>query len=674
MARAERHESTPRRARVTYSLISYTTALVLCMAVMLTFGALAAQASELSSSLTPTLSVSGQTVQWKALGSETFYEMAVSNEPRGASGRTTTYFSIARQSGEEQSYAPTLQSGQTAYVGVSADGGLTWCAEEAIVTGAATTPSSTTPVLSVSGQTVSWQALGSEIFYEVAISNEPRGASGRVTQYLTILRQPGEQQSYTLTLQSGQTAYVGVSADGGYHWSAEEATVTATAPTTEPAPSKEPVTAEEPAPVEEPTPVATEPSAPTAPVLTVKGDTIYWTAVPGVTQYTFATILHPATTRETTYTVVTGTSYTPPAVPGQTVNYGLAASVPGVAPWAQEVSIAYPASTSTEPGSTTETKTPETSTTETPSTSETPATVEPSPAPGKIIGTNDGAGWGAGPAKTITEGHITWNRVEIGTQSNTVPGSLEDGFKVLAIAGNIGDGTPLSQVEPAKWATQVVSQLQSNPGVLIAEAGNEMYYKGGIANPVRYGEMYLAAVNAMKAAGVKMRLLFNMWGDYPTGSWSSPSGWSQDANGGGWLRDAVKAVPGLAAAILANGLSTHPYGALGENHADEEGVAAVAAQESVARSVLGSVPPFYITEFGYDMSRCGASDGACSQSEQASKMKAAYEVFLADPHVQGIWWYQSHDDGTGQFGYMNNDNTTRPSFGVLSSIAQAQGQ
>jgi hypothetical protein len=113
---------------------------------------------------------------------------------------------------------------------------------------------------------------------------------------------------------------------------------------------------------------------------------------------------------------------------------------------------------------------------------------------------------------------------------------------------------------------------------------------------------------------------------------------------------------------------------LAESYADEEGVAAVAAQEAVAQKVLGSIPPFYVTEFGYALDKCGAPEGACSQAEQASKAKSAYEALLADPHVKGIWWYQSHDDGTGAWGYMNEDNTTRPSFSVLSALAKAQGQ
>jgi hypothetical protein len=295
-----------------------------------------------------------------------------------------------------------------------------------------------------------------------------------------------------------------------------------------------------------------------------------------------------------------------------------------------------------------------------------------------IIGTNDGSGWGEDPAATITGGHITWDRVEVGG-GYTVAQAVGFGFHVLAIVNNPDDCTPLSQIDPATWGQGVVTQIQANPGIRLAEAGNEMYLKGtsgngcagstGYGDPQQYGAMYLAAVKAMSAAGLDIPLLFNLTGDYDTAS-----GWSQDAIHGGWLRDAVEATPGLGAAILANGVTTHPYGAVGENTADYAGTAAVAAQEVVAQAVLGGVPVFYITEFGYDMSICGQSAGACSQQDQASKMQAAYEVFLADPRIRGIWWYQSHDDGTGQFGYMNNDNSTRSSFTTISTFGLAQGQ
>jgi hypothetical protein len=437
------------------------------------------------------------------------------------------------------------------------------------------------------------------------------------------------------------------------------------APVSSPTPSPAPVSSPTPvlspvSPILPPEPVET-PDTQAAPAISVSGQTLSWNAVGGVSTYVF---VRKVPGQADQYSQVSGTSTTPAAAPGATASYSVRTDIEGSA-WAHEVSISYPATTPTPPVS--------------PISPAPPTTPAPPPPPapmptGKIIGANDGAGWGPTPAKTMIAGHITWNRVEIGASSNTLAASLSDGFHVLAIVGNVNDDTPLSQTEPNSWGATVVSELQANPGISIAEAGNEMYLKGNVANPVQYGRMYLAAVNAISAAGIHTPLLFNMLGDYHLGTWSNPTGYSNDESGGGWLHDAVAGVPGLAAAILANGLSTHPYGALGENHNDTNGVNAVPAQEAVAKAVLGSIPPIYITEFGYSLNNCGESDGACSQAEQATKMRAAYAVLLTDSHVAGIWWYQSHDDSTGQFGFMNNDNSTRPSFDTLSSIAIEQGQ
>jgi hypothetical protein len=289
-----------------------------------------------------------------------------------------------------------------------------------------------------------------------------------------------------------------------------------------------------------------------------------------------------------------------------------------------------------------------------------------------FIGTNDAAGWGPQPAARIREAHIAWARVDIlDSFTPELQAARKAHFEVLGIVGNTPDETPIANQDPQAWAERVVRQLRSSPGVAIAEAGNEVYLKGGRPEPAHYGRMYLAAVNALRAAGIRTPLLFNMRGDYPIPGTES---WSRDSAGGGWLRDAVNAVPGLAAAILANGISIHPYGALNENSADTSGVRAAAADEAVARQVLGAVPPFYVTEFGYDLGACGWSAGACSQAEQAAKMKAAYDAFMSDPHIDGIWWYQSHDDSTGRWGFMNHDNSIRPSFNVLAAIAAARGR
>ena len=81
-----------------------------------------------------------------------------------------------------------------------------------------------------------------------------------------------------------------------------------------------------------------------------------------------------------------------------------------------------------------------------------------------------------------------------------------------------------------------------------------------------------------------------------------------------------------------------------------------------------------MTELGYQLHACGHDTGACSQREQATRMAQAYQALLADPHVAGIWWYESHDDSTGRWGYLNRNNTKRPAFTMLSEIAVSAGQ
>jgi hypothetical protein len=472
------------------------------------------------------------------------------------------------------------------------------------------------PVARAVAGTVQWSPVGDEQTYEVAISNAPRADGARRTVYVTVPRSAAEQQSYRPVLQPGARAWLGISADGGLVWSRSEVRVSASA-----APGAEGSDGGE------QTEAAGEGEAAGA-------------AEPGAEAT--GTGRGPATGARRLGVIDTGLGAAGTAF--ATANLGAAAADPTSAAGAiGQLARRRAVRAQAIPGH--------------------PA-----------IGANDAASWGVTSAKALFGHHITWDRVEIGHWSSVVTNSLHAGFHVLAIVGNTPDGTPLSATEPNSWGALVASELHANPGISVAEAGNETYYKGGVANPVQYGRMYLAAVRAEHAAGIHVPLLFNMIGDYPLGTWSSPTGWSLDSSGGGWLRAAVAGVPGLSVAIAENGISIHPYGIVGENVHDIWGVGAVAADEAVARTVLGVVPPFYITEFGFRLDQCGTDLGACSPQEQASKLRAAYPAMLADSHVAGIWWYESHDDSTGRFGLIARNEKPRPSFNALSQIAVGQGQ
>jgi len=75
-----------------------------------------------------------------------------------------------------------------------------------------------------------------------------------------------------------------------------------------------------------------------APHLTVSGQTLQWNRVAGVNTYV---LVRKVPGQVDHYSVITGTSITPPPVPGATVRYSVRTSVTG-SEWAHEVSISYP--------------------------------------------------------------------------------------------------------------------------------------------------------------------------------------------------------------------------------------------------------------------------------------------------------------------------------------------
>jgi hypothetical protein len=76
-----------------------------------------------------------------------------------------------------------------------------------------------------------------------------------------------------------------------------------------------------------------------APQLTVSGQTLSWARVANVNSYVF---VRKVPGQADQYSVIVGTSITPPPVPGVTVRYAIRTSVNGSA-WSSEQSIAYPA-------------------------------------------------------------------------------------------------------------------------------------------------------------------------------------------------------------------------------------------------------------------------------------------------------------------------------------------
>jgi hypothetical protein len=187
-----------------------------------------------------------------------------------------------------------------------------------------------------------------------------------------------------------------------------------------------------------------------APELAVRGDRLTWGVVGRASTYVLVRKVRGLADQ---YSLVSGTSVTPPAVPGATVHYSVRAAVDGSA-WAHEVWISYPAA---EPTTTDQTPTP------VPTTDPTPTI----PAPGPVLDTL------AAPDVNVAGQQLTWNPVAgIATYVlvTKVSGRVDrytavSGTSVTppAVPGETVHYSVRTAVDGSAWAPQVAISYPSAP-------------------------------------------------------------------------------------------------------------------------------------------------------------------------------------------------------------------
>lgn len=384
---------------------------------------------------------------------------------------------------------------------------------------------------------------------------------------------------------------------------------------------------------------------PPAPVLSVKGLTLDWVAIPGASEYEVSA----KGDGRTSYITTAATSLTPAGPSGQTVRYKVRVLNPDKGDWSAPVSITYPRSV--------------------------------------IFGINFGSTWGAADASQFIARGLTSDRVEApGTQGN--PGSSAAVLKQSeaygyadddVIVGNIQDSVPLSAVNIATWTSETLKQVKEAAanGATLLEVGNEMYAKGPgkrcghcteDAEPARYAEMFVSLSKAAEAAGVSgVELLFDSFGSYEEG----PGGpWSKACCGGGWLATAVKAEPELLTRV--DGFTMHPYGEPGTNLKDDRGPGALDAEHQQALALGFRNTQYYVTEYGVAIR---GKITASALARQATQITAAYTEMLGFGFVSGIWYFETHDDVTGNWGLVEPQSSEaspfvpRPALAAVSQFA-----
>jgi hypothetical protein len=478
-------------------------------------------------------------------------------------------------------------------------------------------------VLSVSGETLRWKRVGQETHYIV----ERRSPGSRSQYYVVTGRR------FTPPPAPGQTVEYRVrSALAGSAWSTALDLRYGQPPVDAGDTRQSFVSVESPTAQQPPLVAATEDSQ-ASPILSVNRETLSWSAVAGAQSYILRA--HRASGAES-YTVVTGTTVTPPAVPGAVVTYSVRTAATGSA-WSTEVRISYPATPPTE----------------------TPLPSEEHIGPA-ILGIAGGSGWGPQIAKKVIAAGFTSERLEADNPYTTDKESYENGFRNdQVIVGNTPDGERLASIDIPTWVAHTLAQVKEavSFNYTLLEVGNEMYLKGGVHEPVKYAEMYVALAHAVGAAGIKgVTLMFNSFGDYETaGGELSPM-----SSGRGWLGDALKAEPELKQLISA--FSNHPYGIPGVKYVHGDwGMEGLEAQHQDAVSLGFAHTDFYATEYGESDTR------PSSMQVQAERIKWAYDKMLAMSYVRGVWYYQLHDDSTGGWGLVSGSWEPRPALSVLES-------
>jgi hypothetical protein len=216
-----------------------------------------------------------------------------------------------------------------------------------------------------------------------------------------------------------------------------------------------------------------------APKISVDGDRIKWTRVKSISTYVLVRRV-PGLPDE--FSLVTGTSVTPPAVPGETVRYSVRAAVTGSA-WSPEVAIAYAAVPIVDPA--------------------------PAPAP-----TPEPVDLTAAPSLEVSGTTLTWSRV--GTVDTyvfvkKVPGEAD---KYSSVSGTSITPAPVpgktvrysvrTAVDGSVWAPEVsITYPESTPAPAPEPAPAPAPVAGDFQMGVVAGSAHTYELSFLKALGAK---------------------------------------------------------------------------------------------------------------------------------------------------------------------------
>jgi Glycosyl hydrolase catalytic core len=371
-------------------------------------------------------------------------------------------------------------------------------------------------------------------------------------------------------------------------------------------------------------------------VLRARGRRLTWRLPMKVSRYVLETRRQRSGMRLTSYRLVKGTGFTPPAVPGHTMKYRLRADRRS-ALWSNVVPIKYSPKSAPAPASA-----PVAARAPVDVAAATPAPVTPAASGPMMVGLN--AGWGTTSASDMrsTFGLARINTTLGGTE---VPGTYHaDGIKVIAtFPGDVNgdyDAGGVSAINVSSWVnmamTYYASQCAGSTNYCAAiEVLNEPFgtwFWGPDADSAENGRAYAKLVQTVYLA---------FQSKYGAAAPKILAAYDPDQ----WWSGMLDAVPNITS--FFDGVVVHAYGGTGSRASS-----ALGARWLVTEAHNSTGKPVWVTEFGWPtaLGQPATEDSLqWNETEQADNIYSFVNWARSTGYVAAATYFNFRDYGSNQW-------------------------
>jgi putative glycosyl hydrolase len=467
------------------------------------------------------------------------------------------------------------------------------------------------PVLSVSGNTLSWNRVNHVSSYVIERKIPNLAADYTVTS----------STSWTPPVVSGATVSYRVRTNvSGSTWSAARSITYPSAPSSGTTTSGTTTTTQTPPPVD----------LTAAPTLTVSGQSLSWNQIGSVTNYVVVAKSAGQTDR---YIQVTGTSVTPPAVAGATVQYSVRTAVDGSA-WSLPVSITYPSAVQ-------------------------PVPPPPAPSSPMVVGIN-GASYGTTGVNDVKNA-VNNVRLDSGLSTTNLHNFESAGVKIDLDFSGPYNSSGVSGLNASGWVSNTLSFYEANTNPtqtpyieVLNEPGGTWFWGSNAlsqANADAYRNLLQQTYNAFHAAYGSSAPKILATFDGSAGLTFGKEWWTS------------------AAAGFVDGIVVHPYGGTGDRTSS-----ALGNRQRVADAHAYTGKPIYVTEVGWPTcTSCSPTSDSLqwSETDQATNLTNFIDWARGTGYVAGVWYFNYHDFGTSDwYGVVRSDGSHKPAYDALKAEAQ----